>query len=165
MGSSFKLAHVQYALDGVPIFNRAETGNGELDGQEEIEVFNGPLSPGSHQLSVYLEYGGHGFGIFNYVESYKFRLKSSYVFNADEGKVTTVRIVGYGKGGFTTELKDRPAVRYDVEAAVAPTGVAPLKGGAISNAPSPAAPPPSDAPAAAPPPSTPPPAATGPGAN
>jgi hypothetical protein len=29
--------------------------------------------------------------------------------------VTTVKVVGYEKGGLTTELKDRPAVRYDVE--------------------------------------------------
>ena len=154
MGSSFKLAHVQYALDGAPIFNRTETGGGELAAQEEIEVFNGPLSPGSHQLSIYLEYDGSGFGIFSYVESYKFRLKSSYVFNADEGKLTTVRIVGFEKGGFTTELKDRPAVRYDIEAVAAPTGGGPLKGGALGGAPSPAAEPqaePLPAPASPPP--------------
>ncbi len=29
--------------------------------------------------------------------------------------MTTVKVVGYEKGGMTTELKDRPAVRYDVE--------------------------------------------------
>jgi hypothetical protein len=156
MGSSFELAHVQYALDGAPIFNRTETGGGALSKQDEIEIFNGPLSPGSHQLSIYLEYNGSGFGIFSYVESYKFRLKSSYVFNADEGKVTTVRIVGYEKGGFTTELKDRPAVRYDVEAVSAPSGGGPVKADALGGAPSPSpAPEPPAEPAPAPVPSPP----------
>lgn len=115
MGSSFQLTRVQYALDGAPIFNRVDSGQGELDQQEEIEIFNGSIAPGNHQVSVYLEYQGHGFGVFSYLKGYKFRIKSSYTFDAEEGKQTTVRIVGYEKGGLTTELKDRPAVRYDVE--------------------------------------------------
>ena len=117
MGSSFKLARVQYALDGAPIFNRVDTGNGDLENLEEFEVFNGPMAPGSHQISVYLEYQGHGFGIFSYLSGYRFKIKSSYTFTAEEGKMTTVHIVGFEKGGFTTELKDRPSVRYDVEVA------------------------------------------------
>lgn len=117
MGSSFRLHRVQYALDGVPIFNRVDTGGGELNEDEEMEVFSGSIAPGSHQLSVFLEYHGHGYGVFSYLKDYKFKLKSSYTFDADEGKVTTVRIVGYEKGGITTQLKDRPSVRFDIEMA------------------------------------------------
>ncbi len=117
MGSSFKLWRAQYALDGAPVFNRVDTGSGELDAQDEIEIFSGSIAPGNHQLSVYLEYHGHGYGVFSYLKGYKFKIKSSYTFNAEEGKVTTIRIVGYEKGGITTELKDRPTVRYDVETA------------------------------------------------
>ncbi|HEY1908155.1 MAG TPA: dihydrolipoamide acetyltransferase, partial [Myxococcaceae bacterium] len=53
----------------------------------------------------------------------KFTVSSSYTFSAEPGKVTTVKVVGYEKGGITTDLKDRPAVRYDVEVnrEVAPT--------------------------------------------
>lgn len=115
MGSSFKLWRVQYALDGAPIFNRVDSGGGELDDQEELEIFNGSIAPGNHQISVFLEYHGHGYGFFNYLKGYKFRIKSSYTFTAEEGKQTTIKIVGYEKGGITTELKDRPAVRYDLE--------------------------------------------------
>ena len=62
-----------------------------------------------------LQYRGHGFGVFSYIEGYKFKVQSSYTFNADGGKVTQVKIVGYEKGNITTDLKDRPAVKYDVE--------------------------------------------------
>jgi hypothetical protein len=115
MGSSFRLRRAQYALDGAPIFNRVDSGNGELNDQAEIEIFNGSIAPGNHQISVYLEYQGYGYGIFSYLTGYRFKIKSSYTFNAEEGKLTNVRIVGFEKGGLTTDLKDRPSVRYDVE--------------------------------------------------
>ena len=115
MGSSFRLVRAQYALDGAPIFNRVDHGDGKLDDQEEIEIFNGNIAPGNHQISVYLEYQGNGYGVFSYLKGYRFRVKSSYTLNAEEGKQTIVRIVGYERGGLTTELKDRPAVRFDVE--------------------------------------------------
>ncbi len=115
MGSSFRLWSVQYDLDGAPIYNRVDSGGGELNDQEEVEIFNGGIAPGNHQISAYLEYHGHGFGIFSYLKGYKFKIKSSYTFTAEEGKLTTIRIVGYEKGGITTQLKDRPAVDYRVE--------------------------------------------------
>ena len=114
MGSSFKLRRVQYALDGAPIFNRVDT-DGALSDKEEIEIFNGSIAPGNHQISVFMEYRGHGYGVFSYLKGYKFRIKSSYTFTAEEGKLTTVKIVGYEQGGLTTPLEERPAVRYDIE--------------------------------------------------
>lgn len=113
MGSSFRLVRVQYSLDGAPILNRADTGDGSLDDIEELEVFSGSIAPGEHQISVYLEYAGNGYGVFNYLENYTFKIKSSFNFTAEEGKLTKVEIVGYEKGNFTTELQDRVAVRYD----------------------------------------------------
>jgi len=117
MGSSFRLSEVQYAMDGASLFSRLDSGGGELNALDEFEVFNGGIAPGNHQISVYLEYQGHGYGIFSYLQGYRFKLKSSYTFTAEEGKVTTIRVVGYEKGGMTTELKDRPAIDYRVEVA------------------------------------------------
>lgn len=114
MGSSFSLEQVSYSLDGAPILNKTDQ-NGDLDDKEEIELFNGSIVPGNHNLSVYMLYRGNGYGVFSYLKGYTFKIKSSYAFTAEEGKVTTIRIVGYEKGGITTDLKDRPAVRYDVE--------------------------------------------------
>jgi hypothetical protein len=115
MGSSFKLWRVQYSLDGAPIFNKSDSGGGELADAEELEIFRGAVAPGDHQLQVALEYHGSGFGIFTYLDGYKFKIRSTHTFAAEEGKKTTVKIIGYEKGGFTYELKDRPAVRYEVD--------------------------------------------------
>jgi len=116
MGSSFVLESVAYALDGAPIFTKVDV-NGDLDKREEFEIFNGRIVPGQHQIAVRLVYRGHGYGIFSYLEGYKFKVQSSYTFNAEGAKVTTVKIVGFEKGGLTSDLKDRPSVRYDVEVA------------------------------------------------
>jgi|MDSW01.2.fsa_nt_gb hypothetical protein len=115
MGASFSLVRAQYSLDGTPIFNRRDSGEGELSDADEIEIFNGTVAPGNHQISVYLEYRGNGFGIFSYLNDYKFKIKSGYTFTAEEGRVTSVRVVGFEKGGITTELTERPTVRYDIE--------------------------------------------------
>jgi hypothetical protein len=114
MGSSFALESAAYALDGAPVYTKADVG-GDLDKREEFEVFNGRIVPGSHQVGVKLVYRGHGYGLFSYLEGYRFKVQSSHTFNAEAGKVTVVKVVGYEKGGITTDLKDRPGVRYDVE--------------------------------------------------
>lgn len=114
MGSSFVMESVAYALDGAPIFTKVDV-NGDLDKREEFEIFNGRIVPGQHQIAVRLTYRGNGYGVFSYLEGYKFKVQSSYTFNAEGGKVSTVRVVGFEKGGLTTDLKDRPAVRYDIE--------------------------------------------------
>jgi hypothetical protein len=114
MGTGFVLESVSYALDGAPIFTKTDT-DGDLNDVAEIELFNGSIVPGNHNLSVNMVYRGSGYGIFSYVKGYSFKIRSSYAFTAEEGKMTTVKIVGYEKGGITTDLKDRPAIRYDVE--------------------------------------------------
>jgi len=114
MGGSFALESVAYALDGAPILTRTDK-DGDLANRPEFEIFNGRIVPGQHQIAVRLVYKGKGFGVFSYLEGYKFTVSSSYTFTAEPGKVTTVKVVGYEKGGLTTELKDRPAVKYEVE--------------------------------------------------
>jgi hypothetical protein len=114
MGSSFYLESASYALDGAPIFTKVDV-DGDLEKREEFEIFNGRVSPGEHQISVQLVYRGHGYGIFSYLEGYKFRVQSSNTFTAEAGKVISMRVVGFEKGGITAELKDRPAVRYDID--------------------------------------------------
>jgi hypothetical protein len=133
MGSSFTLESVSYSLDSAPVFNKQDS-KGELDEKEEIEIFNGPIVPGNHNLSVYMVYRGNGYGVFSYLKGYTFKIKSSYAFTAEEGKITTIKIVGYEKGGITTDLKDRPAIRYDVEVKQDVNAPVPTGGGAKDQA-------------------------------
>ncbi|MEM7679367.1 MAG: dihydrolipoamide acetyltransferase, partial [Myxococcota bacterium] len=50
MGSSFTLEQAGYALDGAPLFNKTDPEGG-LDEQEQIELFNGSIVPGNHNIS------------------------------------------------------------------------------------------------------------------
>jgi len=116
MGSSFYLESVAYTLDGAPIYSKVDV-EGDLEKRAEFEIFNGRIVPGNHQIAVQLTYRGHGYGLFSYLQGYKFKVQSSYTFNAEPGKVNTIKVVGFEKGGLTAELKDRPAVRYDLAVA------------------------------------------------
>ena len=111
MSQSYKLVRVVYALDGAPIFTKADE-EGSLGEQKEFEVYNGSIVPGEHTLTVNLEYRGHGYGVFAYLKGYRFKVRSTYTFAVPEGRVSTVHVVGYEKGGPTTPLEERPAVRY-----------------------------------------------------
>jgi len=114
MGSSFYLESVTYALDGAPVYTKADL-DGDLDKREEFEVFNGRVVPGNHQVAVQMVFRGHGFGLFSYLKDYRFKAQSAYTLNAEPGKVITVKVIGYEKGGLTSELKDRPSIRYEQE--------------------------------------------------
>ncbi|NOZ85819.1 MAG: dihydrolipoamide acetyltransferase [Deltaproteobacteria bacterium] len=114
MGGSFKLISASYYLDGAPIYKKVDT-EGKLDKEKSLQVFAGNVVPGPHLISVQLQYVGYGYGIFSYLNGYKFKIKSSYSFNAEEGKITNIKVVGYEKGGLAVDIKDRPSVRYDVQ--------------------------------------------------
>ncbi len=114
MGGAFKLLSVQYALDTAPIFKKVDV-NGDLDGIEEREIHSSNIVPGNHNIAVQMTFQGQGYGFFSYVKGYKFKVTSSYTFTAEEGKVITIKVVAFERGGVTTKLEERPAIRYDIE--------------------------------------------------
>ncbi|RME24053.1 MAG: dihydrolipoamide acetyltransferase [Deltaproteobacteria bacterium] len=114
MGGAFKLTSVQYALDSQPIFKKVDV-DGSLDNAEEIEIYNANIVPGNHNIAVQMVFQGQGYGFFSYVKGYRFKVKSSYTFTAEEGKITTIKIVGFERGGIATPLEERPAIRYDIK--------------------------------------------------
>lgn len=140
MGGQFVLESVAYALDGSPIFTKVDT-NGDLSKREELEIFNGRIVPGNHQIAVRMVYRGTGMGMFKYMEGYRFKLQSNQTFNAEPGKVTTVKVVGFQKGDITLDLKDKPGIRYDISSTrdQAPAKGDRAKGGAPPPAPTDAA--------------------------
>jgi len=139
MSSSYKLVKAVYALDGAPIFNKADE-NGELGDRETFDIYNGAIVPGEHTLTVNLEYRGHGYGIFSYLQGYRFKVRSNYNFTAPEGRGVTIRVVGYEKGGPTAPLEERPAIRYIERVANrGEAAAADAAGGGAAEAPAPAA--------------------------
>jgi hypothetical protein len=127
MGSSFQLVKATFLLDGGPVFNKSDEG-GSLAEREVIDLFDGPVMPGDHTLSVVLQYRGNGYGIFSYLQGYSFKVRSSRTFTVAEGKALKLEVVGYEKGTVTTPLEERPAIRY-IESAFDYEGAAPADKG------------------------------------
>jgi len=115
MGSSFRLIRLVYALDGAQMFTRTDQ-TGALHKQKKFDVLTGPLAPGSHTITVMAEYRGHGYGVFKYMNKYKFKVRASHTFTASEGKAVNIRVHAHEKGGATTPLEERPAIDFKVQA-------------------------------------------------
>ena len=113
MGNSYRLIQLVYALDGTTIFTRKDD-TGAMHESKQFEVLSGPITPGSHTLSVMAIYRGHGYGVFKYLRKYKFTVRSSHTFTVDEGRGVSIKVVGFEKGGSTTPLEDRPALDFQV---------------------------------------------------
>jgi hypothetical protein len=142
LSSAFRVTRVLVVLDGAVQYNKTDQ-SGALSEQAEIPIFNGSVPPGDHTLQVLVNLQGNGYGVFSYLRGYRFEVRSSHSFTAVEGKTINLQAIAYEKGGVTTPLEERPAVRY-VEKVVA--GLADA-----NNAPAPAAvPQPAGAPAPAP---------------
>jgi hypothetical protein len=116
MGNSYRLVQLIYALDGTTIFTRKDD-SGAMHETKNFDILSGPITPGSHTLSVMAIYRGHGYGVFRYLKKYKFTVKSSHTFTVDEGKGLNIKVIGYERGGTTTPLEDRPALDFQVNVA------------------------------------------------
>jgi len=110
MGSSFKLIKAVFILDGVPIYNKADQKG--MKKKKALQLFSAPIVPGEHTLSVSVEYKGNGYGLFAYLNDYRFKVRSSHAFSVDEGKAKQLEILIYERGNIATPLEERPAVKY-----------------------------------------------------
>jgi len=110
MGSSFKLVKAVFILDGVPIYNKTDESG--MKKKKGLEIFSAPVVPGEHTLSVTVEYKGNGYGVFAYLNDYKFKVRSSHAFSVDEGKSKSLEVVLFEKGNIATPLEERPSVKF-----------------------------------------------------
>ncbi len=134
MSSAFRLTRALFVLDGAVQYNKSDD-TGALGQQTTIPIFAGSIPPGDHTVQVLIQLQGNGFGVFSYLKGYKFEVRSTHSFTAVEGKTIALQVIGYEKGGVTTPLEERPAVRYfekvssGVQGGAAPAG-APAPGSA-----------------------------------
>jgi len=110
MSGSYRLIRMVYALDGAPIFTRADD-EGILIEAKEMDIYHGSIVPGEHTLTVNLEYRGHGYGVFSYLKGYRFKVRTSHTFTAHEGKTLHLRVTGFERGGPTEAYEERPSIR------------------------------------------------------
>lgn len=111
MSGAFRLTRAVFVLDGAVQYNKADE-SGVLSEQPTLPIYTGSIPPGDHTLQVLLQLQGNGYGVFSYLKGYRFEVRSSHSFTAVEGKTMQVQAIAYEKGGVTTPLEERPAVRY-----------------------------------------------------
>lgn len=111
LGGRFQLKRALYSLDGSRIYNEASD-----DGlpKEDLRIFDGSITAGNHNVSVMLEYQGNGFGLFNYMEGYNFKITSSCQFKAEEGKATILKVRTVNKGGAFTKVENKPGIKCQI---------------------------------------------------
>ena len=113
MGSNFLLVEVDYFLDGTPLWQVVDESGATLTPKKEHPLWDGNIIEGSHTLTVELKYKGNGNGPFSYLAGYQWKLKDALTFTAEPGKLVTIDVVGFEQGGFTTEMTERPRIRFD----------------------------------------------------
>lgn len=111
MSAAFRVTRVLVVLDGAVQYNKADEGE-SLAAQRQIPVFNGTIAPGDHTLQVSVKLRGHGYGVFSYLRGFTFDLKDELSFSVDEGKTIQITAAAWEKGGATTALEERPALRF-----------------------------------------------------
>jgi hypothetical protein len=114
MSATFDLVQVVYSLDGTQIYSALDDG-GSLADQDRIQIYNGAIVPGPHNVSVEMIFVGNGFGLFSYLEGYRFRLRSSYAFTAEDAKIARLDVIAYERGGVNQPIEERPDIRYELE--------------------------------------------------
>src|SRR5260370_16257676 len=119
IGTSFRHVKAASAHDGVLIISKSDD-TCCLNETTNTEIYTGAIQPGSHTLTVVLLYQGNGFGVVTYLKGYKFTAKSSQSFVAAESKTTAITVVGYQKGHLTTQLSDKPASAFRINATASP---------------------------------------------
>lgn len=110
----FTLERARYLLDGGLLMDKADT-NGALASIEELVLFDGKIPAGEHVLEVEVVCRGGGFGVFSYVEAYRFRLRSRYVLQVREGRINRLDVALYRKPDITLEPAERLGVDYRFE--------------------------------------------------
>jgi hypothetical protein len=126
MSAVFRVTRALFVLDGAVQYNKQDD-TGALAAQKEIPIFTGSIPPGDHTLQVRIEFRGHGYGVFSYLRAYRFDINSAHSFTITEGKTIELEAVAFEKGGVTTPLEERPAVRYveKIKSGIQPGGEGP----------------------------------------
>jgi hypothetical protein len=128
LGSVYKLRRALVGMDGNRIMDDVDK-DGSLADKETFELYNGSISPGTHTLTIEMQYQGSGGGVFNYMEGYDFRLPETCKFAVEEGTSTIVEIVAFEAGGATTSVENRPDLRCEVRKAALKASEAKKDGG------------------------------------
>ena len=110
LGASFVPQRVEMKVDG-KLLGRHVADRGEsLDVELSFPAVTVPS--GEHRVAIHVVCRGEGYGVFSYLKEYAFKVKSKHEFRAPPLKTIAITAVCFEKGGPTTALEDRPAIRW-----------------------------------------------------
>lgn len=133
LSSAFRLTEAVFVLDGAVQY-RKQDETGTLAAQETIPIFSGSIPSGDHTLQVLIKLRGHGYGVFSYLRGYEVELRDAHSFTVTDGKLIEVKATAWERGGATTPLEERPAMRYTSNLrSLGDVSATPAKGGAGSS--------------------------------
>jgi len=107
MGASFRLEKLAYRVDGRPVFER----EGAAVDQPTI-VSTEILPAGEHDVVVFVRYRGNGYGVFSYLNKYRFDVTSKHTVTVLDRQHVQLDVTAFEKGGATTPLENRPAIAF-----------------------------------------------------
>lgn len=110
---AFQLVKAVYTLDGVQIFSKADD-SGRLSESRDLDIYNGPIQPGSHTLAVELKYLGQGNGVVSSIKGSNVNVGSSQTFVVPDGHATSVTVIGQEKGGLLVNPDSKPQLDFRV---------------------------------------------------
>ena len=105
LGGIFDIQNVQIEIDDKQVLNRQDEGD-DLDSREEYTLYWEGISPGPHQISVFISVRGKAKSFMNYFKNYAFELKSSRRISIPEGNGVSLRVRCLDRGG-RYDLQDR----------------------------------------------------------
>ena len=80
-----------------------------------IATRSSSILPGPHNLAIEMQFVGNGFGLFSYLEGYRVRVRRSYAFTAEDGKIANLRVLAFEQGGINQPMEERPDVEFELE--------------------------------------------------
>jgi hypothetical protein len=110
LGAAFVPQRVEIRVDGQLLGQHVADKGGSLKAALSFPAETVPA--GEHQVAVHAVYRGEGHGVFSYLKEYSFNVKSRHEFRAPPLKTIAITAVCFEKGGLTTELSDRPTIRW-----------------------------------------------------
>lgn len=114
LGDAFQIERASFVLDGAALLDK-EDANGSLSDLESLILYDGKMNPGQHVLEVELVCKAGGFGVFSYVDAYRFKVTSRYVLETREGRTNRLAVVAHQNPDITLEAPKRLGIRYDFE--------------------------------------------------